>query len=480
VFLERLEREIEREDLLCKGMKVLVGVSGGPDSIALLHSLHRLSASWQWQVTAVHVNHQLRGEESEEDERFVRTVCAEWGITCETVRVDVGKAVAGQGGNLQAVARELRYEAFLKVARKQGADALALAHHADDQVETVLMRLIRGTGVSGLGGMEKKREWKGLWLVRPLLSFTREEILQYLMENGLRARFDSSNASPKYTRNRLRMEVIPLLKSFNPRFGEAVLQLADLVREEEHVWEQLVEEAMEGVAARRTDGGWTIEVYRFLHLPVALQRRMVKLILSYLANPAVPVATHDSVDRVRKLAASSDPSASLDLPGGIRAEREYSRLNLLKVTESCFAERSTDIVIPLKIPGITVLSGFLGSLEAVESETPLPYRPGKHVAVFDGDLVERPLVVRSRRPGDRMGCFGMNGSKKLKDLFMEAKIPRKLRDRFPVVVAGDRILWVPGVRRSDLAPVTKDTRRFLYLLWRGGDSFAPSRSGTET
>jgi tRNA(Ile)-lysidine synthase len=134
----------------------------------------------------------------------------------------------------------------------------------------------------------------------------------------------------------------------------------------------------------------------------------------------------------------------------------------------------------LKIPGITVLSGFLGSLEAVESETPLPYRPGKHVAVFDGDLVERPLVVRSRRPGDRMGCFGMNGSKKLKDLFMEAKIPRKLRDRFPVVVAGDRILWVPGVRRSDLAPVTKDTRRFLYLLWRGGDSFAPSRSGTET
>jgi tRNA(Ile)-lysidine synthase len=171
VFLERLEREIEREDLLCKGMKVLVGVSGGPDSIALLHSLHRLSASWQWQVTAVHVNHQLRGEESEEDERFVRTVCAEWGITCETVRVDVGKAVAGQGGNLQAVARELRYEAFLKVARKQGADALALAHHADDQVETVLMRLIRGTGVSGWEGWRRNGNGKGCgWCVRFCLS----------------------------------------------------------------------------------------------------------------------------------------------------------------------------------------------------------------------------------------------------------------------------------------------------------------------
>jgi tRNA(Ile)-lysidine synthase len=470
VFLRRLWTEIETHGLFETGERVLVGVSGGPDSTALLCALHALRENFGWTVGAIHVNHQLRGEESEEDARYVGELCREREIPLRIVRIDVSEHLRRFGGNKQDVARRLRYEAFREAAGEWGASRLALAHHADDQAETILMRILRGTGPGGLAGMERIRRWNGIWIVRPLLSFTRQEIEAFCKEQGLRPRQDSSNFSTAYTRNRVRLQLMPMLESFNPRVREALVQLSDIVREEERVWEQWVKKEAGRVTIRREKGLAELDVSSFLHLPVALQRRTVKLILSYLLDEGTPEATLDAVERARMLAVGDHPSASADLPGGILAEREYGILRLTRrnnmTMDPAKAMRAGVVRIPLAIPGTTRLSGLSGVIEAIETDRRL-HDPGtcSDWAVFDLDALDAPIVVRSRLPGDRMTVFGMEGTKKLKDLMMEARIPRRVRDRHPVVEAGGRVLWVPGVRRSALAPVTSGTRRFLYLLW---------------
>jgi len=477
VLIERLKDEIKRHGMLEKRDNVLVGVSGGPDSIALLHALHVLACDEDWNVLAVHVNHQLRGEESEEDERYVREFCSRHGIAFEAVRVDVNGVVRQQGGNRQSVARQLRMEAFERIAGEKGVRKLALAHHADDQVETILMRLLRGTGPSGLVGMEPVRKWKHLSVIRPFLSFSRQEIEEYCENHHLHPRFDSSNRSKDYTRNRIRLELIPILHDYNPRFKEALLGLWEIVREEEQVWREWTRRAMEQTRICQDPHRVVLDVSSFLHLPVALQRRIVKLILSYLWNEENHEATLDSVERVRRLAEHETPSARVDLPGGITAEREYGRLAVARQMGSGRVERlPDDLKVALHVPGMSSLPGFLGKIEVIQSSTPLSEGDLRchDWAVFDGDRLQGPFHARSRQPGDRMSCFGMSGRKKLKDLFMEARIPKRLRDRYPVIVQGETILWVPGVRRSDLAPVTAETETYLYFLWHAEEKLASS------
>jgi tRNA(Ile)-lysidine synthase len=471
LFYDRVKQEIANRKLIGKQDHVLVGVSGGPDSIALLHVLHRLSAETGFSVGAVHVNHQLRGEESEEDARFVREFCRSLALSCDVVRVDVSGKRKELGGNKQAIARQLRYDAFQEVARKRKATKLALAHHADDQLETVMMRLIRGTGVSGLAGMEWERRWQGIGLIRPLLGVTKEEIEHYCREQGLHPRLDSSNLSNDYTRNRLRHELVPLIHSFNPRVADAVLRLSELIREEEKIWEKLTLEAADQVVAKQENGQFLVDVSSFLHLPVALQRRVVKLILSYLWDYGTHEVTLDSVEQVRNLAQLPSPSAMIHLPGGIIAQREYEKL-ILKVHSST-NEQTTPILsetIPLSIPGVTSLPGLLGKIEVLETDEPIHrMRMGPNSAVFDRDKLKEPLYVRFRRPGDKMKPLGMTGRKKVKSLMMEAKVPKRIRDQYPLVVTKDEIVWIPGIKRSGAAPVTPDTRRFLYLHWHAGD-----------
>ncbi|MRG27007.1 MULTISPECIES: tRNA lysidine(34) synthetase TilS [Laceyella] len=465
MFLAQLREELNRMGLAGRRARVLVGVSGGADSIALVHALKKIEQEVDIFVAAVHVNHQLRGEESEADEQHVKAFCEEWRIPCRTVRVNVGSLLEQKGGNKQAVARELRYDAFEEMARAWRMDAVATAHHADDQLETVLMRLVRGTGVAGLAGIEPIRAWRGFQLIRPLLTFTKQELERYCQDAGLPTRLDSSNLLPDYTRNRLRMEVVPLLEAFNPHVQKAVCTLSDLVREEEKVWSELVEDALGKVLLERDDASFTLDVSSFLHLPIALQRRVVKLILSYLSQDDTFGVSLDAVEKVRKLVADGSSSSMFHLPGGIVAEREYEKVHMRKAERG--EEHATQSgEIALSVPGTTCLPGFLGKIEVLESDVALHNVDlGRNAVVFDRDHLPFPLCVRARQSGDRMTCLGMDGRKKLKKVLMEAKVPKRQRDRVPVVTAGDEIIWIPGVKRSGVAPVTPNTTRFLYLIW---------------
>jgi tRNA(Ile)-lysidine synthase len=470
-FRKRLQETIRRMGLLKQGDTVLVGVSGGPDSMALLHALWRLSAEEDWRVFAVHVNHQLRGEASEADQAYVEARCREWGIPCEVHRVDVSARLREQGGNLQDVARRLRYAAFREAAEKVRADKLALAHQADDQVETVLMRFLRGTGVSGLAGIPFIRPWHGMALVRPLLSFFREEIEAYCREEALRPRRDESNESLAYTRNRLRHRLIPQLAEYNPRVKEAILKLSLLVAEEEGVWERLEAEAAEEVTVRRGSGEITLDISALRRQPVALQRRLIKLHLNYLVKGEAAEVPMNAVDRVLSLTEGGTGNR-LHLPGNLEAEREYGRLHLRRADAD--PPDPEGKAIPLAVPGVTTLPDMGGRIQVRVAERSLAAEelPGRW-AVFDADRLEHPLYVRPRRPGDRMRLLGLAGSKKVKEIMIDAKVPRRMRQRWPMVVHGEEIIWIPGLRRSDWAPVTKGTRRFLYLIW------LPDREGAE-
>lgn len=467
MFLERLQQTITEHSLVQKGEQLLVGVSGGPDSIALLHGLHQLRKIGQWSLFVIHVNHGLRGEESDQDALYVRDFCQRFKIPCYIRQVDVAAIVAQQGGNKQAVARQKRYEQFLLLAEQLHIHKIMLAHHADDQAETILLHLLRGTGVSGLAGMRLKRRWKKKWLIRPLLGVTRKEIVQYCREQQLNPRYDTSNDLPIYTRNRVRHELLPQLETFNPNIRASLCQLAEIVQDEEEVWEQQVEQALQECLLSESVERYTIDTDRFCRLSVALQRRLVKLILNYLVKNGTSEITSETVEQVRRVMHHPHPSVQIDLPHGLRLYRQYEQ----GIFTYQKASLSAGAFIPtfLHIPGITNLPSTAGQIEAVLTTrrwTEMK-KPCTDWIVFDADALDLPLQARSRRPGDRMRCFGMNGSKAIKRLLMEAKIPVRERAAYPLVTdLHEQIIWVPGIRRSSIAPVAEGTRRYLYLLWR--------------
>ncbi|TCS94282.1 tRNA lysidine(34) synthetase TilS [Hazenella coriacea] len=468
MFLEQLKQQIEQQQLFNHGEKLLVAVSGGPDSMALLYGLHQLSRQNDWKLFVVHVNHQLRGADSEQDEEYVCRKCKDWNIPYAVDRIDVVKQVQQTGENKQAVSRKLRYESFLQVAKKWDIHTCVLAHHADDQVETVLMRLIRGTGVQGLTGIQQVRHWRGLRLVRPLLHVSREMIENYCEQEFLEPRMDLSNLSTEYTRNRVRLELIPLLKSYNPQMKQSILQLSDLVRDEEEVWDDLVQKSLSEILLKKEKDYITIALTPFLQLPVALQRRTVKLILNCYLRQGVHEATLESVEQVRYVAAHNHPSVTVHLPGDWVAQKEYQVLHLQKKTKGkrVSASKSVHDKISLSIPGVTSLEGLLGKIEVIVSNKALSEIDSCcDWAVFDAEQLLDRLYVRSRQPGDRMTCIGMDGTKKLKNLFMEAKIPRQHRHVHPVVLSGETIIWVPGIRRSKDAQITSKTKSYLTMRW---------------
>lgn len=458
---ERVRETIRCHRLLERGDGVVIGVSGGPDSMALLHVLLTLRDEYALSLFAVHVHHQLRGAEADADAAFVEGWCRAHGVPCRVERVDVRAHAAARGLGVQAAARELRYEVLRKVAAQEGAGKIALGHHADDQVETVLMRLVRGTGIGGLAGMPVARAEGAATVIRPLLYVRREEIEAYCAAHGVPYRLDASNCSRAYLRNRVRLDVVPLLSALNPRFAEAVCQLAEVARAENAYLEERAREALEAILRRRGADGVILDRRGFARLPLALQRRVVKLILSYLCVDE-PDRLFEHVEAVRRLAASDKPAGRHRVTGQWWAETDYDELAFWRGEPHAGDEH--DFCYPLAVPGHTVVPELgltircrLTNRPLEDGELSAPW------AVFDYERLPGPLIVRARRPGDRMTLWGRVGHKKVKDILIDAKVPHRVRRRTPVICAGETILWLPGVRRSAVAPVTAATRRFLYM-----------------
>ena len=453
-MIEEALRYARAQGLLHRGMHVLVACSGGPDSLALLDILLRLRGRLRLALTVAHFEHGIRGASSEGDASFVAAFCKERGVPCFIGHGDVPSAARAQGKSLELAARELRYAFFWQTMARVGADVLATAHHADDQAETVLMRILRGTGLDGLSAM-KPREGKK---IRPLLFARRAEILAYCGARGLEPRHDATNDLPDCTRNVLRLKVLPYLQqSCNPEVARALCQLAELARADCDYLEQQLD-AIWPYLTREEEGQRKIVLASLRRQHPAMQRRALRRLYREAVGSGRDLS-FIHVEELRQLAISERPTGKvLALSGGYRACFSYDRLFLRQSSEEV-SEAPADLAVRPEIPGVTEAGSLVIEAEFCR-ERPAPAGPGAFY--LDADVLARgPLVFRHRRPGDFIELPA--GRKKLKDVLIDDKVPREERSRLLLLANGQEILWIAGRRRTRHYPVTDRTKRILYL-----------------
>lgn len=460
-----LRRTIATYKLFEPGDRIVVAASGGPDSTALLHLLFLLSESAGWQLAVAHANHGFRPLESAREAEFVKRQAERLELPFYYRELDVPGYLNQEGGNPQDAARRLRYDFLVATAHDWQAGKIALAHHADDQAETVLMRILRGTGTSGLGGMSLVQERDGVKLVRPLLRIDKNRLLRELERLQEDYVTDSSNARTKYTRNRIRLETLPLLSMYNPSVVQALNRLSEVAAADDDFLEReagkrVAEMALKGPGEVRFSGA------AFAGLHVALQRRFIKLILNYLFGTTENL-DFAAVEQIRSgLLEDGAPNRRMTVSGRVYLDREYDAVRLGTGPASTVPR---DYVYPLDAEsGQIDLRESGGWLEiAVEpSEGGTAETACSFEARFDAEELVFPLQLRNRRPGDRMQVDGLNGSKKVKDIFIDAKVPRFRREHTPLVTdASGAILWIPGIRRTGTAKVTEKTKQILRIRY---------------
>ncbi|MBW2619534.1 MAG: tRNA lysidine(34) synthetase TilS [Deltaproteobacteria bacterium] len=434
------------------GQRILVACSGGPDSVALLDLLARLAPQMGLFVSVASFNHGLRPAAAEEVELAAR-LAAERGLAFIEGRAST--ADYPPAGPSQEAARELRL-AFLERARGQtGADWIALGHSADDQAETLLMRLIRGAGLTGLAAIPPRRGR----LIRPLLQTGRGEIRAYLENRGLPFVEDPSNRDPAYLRVRVRHDLLPRLAQENPRIVGALARLADLARAEEEVMARLADQELARLSLSSPEGGvLVLDAAPLAGLPLGLRRRVIRAALA-LVKGDLRCFSAEHVDQAAALAAR--PGAGVSLPAGLVARHESGQL-VISPAQTPASLQS----LRLEEPGRYDLGhGLAMTLEEVPPPDPaaLKLAADPNTALLDARVVIWPLTVRPPRPGDRIKPLGLAGSKKLSDLFIDKKVPRRWRGLVPILVSGEEVIWAGGLCLSRLAAVGPQTKAALRV-----------------
>ena len=443
------------------GDRILVALSGGPDSVALIHALTRLREGehrqFGYTLTAAHLNHRLRGDEADRDERLVRELCKQLQIELVVEHAENLGVWSGRS-NVEERAREVRYAFLNRTAERLAARYIAVAHHQDDQAETVMLRLLRGSGAAGLGAMDAKGPGR---IVRPLLLLRREEIVAYLAAIGARFVNDSSNDSRAYLRNRVRHELMPMIeRDYAPRFGR---RLAGLAREMRELDDYISGEGRRELKRRLCDDG-RLDLAGFMELHSALAGALIREWLRASRGDLRQVYRGE-IERIAGVCRTKAPGATLRLAGGWRLRREYG----YAVIERVGTPVASSFALELAREGVTEAdaAGFAfaarlcnrGEIRALDS-----LRAGPLDAVFDADKLGAALIVRGYRAGDRVRPLGMAGTRKVHDVLVDRKLPRERRATWPLLECDGEILWIPGMVRSRVALVNEATETVMRLI----------------
>jgi len=479
---------------LISGEKLAVAVSGGPDSVCLLHILAKLQKELKVSLHVAHLNHQLRGIESEADANYVSDLAHQLAIPATIEGRDVKGYQAEHRLSLEEAAREVRYSFLTEVAKSIGTNLVAVGHTMDDHIETILLHLIRGTGTKGLRGLQPYSEWKSksgsFTIIRPLLEVSRRETEDYCQSHELKPRIDVSNISLSPLRNRIRHQLLPLLKSYNPGIAQAVLRtgriasddIAFLDKQTAQLWDEVAQEQGETIV---------LDKKRFDQLPPAPKRYLFRAAVERLLGSTKDIEMRH-IEQM--LSAVNKPAGKrLSLPGGLIFSIEYSKYLLTLDPNSLSPLPSLDTEFQLRIPGKTLFPGWRveasiidpsvvkgkpeGANTPSEIITPLPLIKGKgtkgmglikndFAAYFDLDKVGDKLLVRPRQPGDRFQPLGLDQPKKLNEFMIDAKIPRAWRQRIPIVCSPEHIIWVAGWRLDERVKVSEDTKKVLRLEFK--------------
>ena len=507
---------IQRYSLISHKEIVVVGVSGGADSVCLLNVLAKWRKRLGIKLHVAHLNHQLRGVESEADAEYVSNLAGSLGIPITIDRQDVAAYRIERNCSIEEAARELRYAFLGRVAREVGANRIAVGHTRDDQVETILMHILRGTGITGLCGLAPcspmaydsqgmslpaspsslpasplslpasplslRAKRSNLLVIRPLLDITREETTSYCQQHQLDPRIDSSNLSLSFFRNRLRLQLLPLLRQYNPGVDQALLRLADIAKEDNAFLEQQASGLWEEVVKQENNVIY-LDKRQLANLPIALQRQLLRAAVARLAGDARDIeASH--IEAARSLL-NKPAGKRISLPHGLICHGGYNELAITRLPPAIASEAWQSQLppcpfppllgeFPLKVPGETVFPRWkvIASIVGERVDTPslrgvLSTSEGtcqsNLVADFDYHKTGTELFVRQRQPGDRFHPLGMNTHKKLQEFMVDVKIPRSWRSHIPIVCSPQQIIWVVGWRIDDRVKITEASKEILRL-----------------
>ncbi len=441
---------------------LVVAVSGGPDSVCLLHLLSEIGKDYPFKLHVGHLNHSLRGVEADEDAEFVRKVCNGLNIPSTIVKKDVASLAKSMRKSIQETARMVRYQTLREISQQNGGRWIVTAHHAGDQAETFLMRLIRGSGTRGLSGIPRTRDS----VIRPFLDFTKDDILAYLRQHQLTFREDSSNNLPHYFRNRIRRELIPFLEKYNPNILHVLERESDILMEEDRALEAVVNQVLPRIASFPEKGNVVVWIQPFLNQIPAIQRRILRRVLVQMRGDLLNIHYHH-VQNLCHLAKKMENGKSICLPGGIKACKSYDRLVFLD-QDSIQSDRPVGLSIP--IPGHAVSSVLKIKVKTSLFEEVPKNNPVKDIEFFDYSAILLPITLRNRLPGDFIYPVRLRGKrKKLQDLFVDLKIPRVARDTIPLIATPERVLWIVGMERDFPSQVSSKTNRVLQIEVKSTD-----------
>ena len=452
----RVLENIRRYNLIENGDNIIIGLSGGPDSMALLYVLLDIDEI-DFNIHIAHINHGVRGKEALEDENFVKDLAKKLELPYYSTRVNMDEYAKEKGLSSEEAGRELRYGFFRKIVTELGGGKIAVAHNKNDQAETLLMRLFRGTGVDGLCGMD----FISQDIIRPILNIERMEIEKYLEDRNIETKLDKTNLETIYNRNKIRLELIPYIEeNFNPNIIDALWRTSRIANIDNEFLELYTKKSYDKMVKKARENSIILDRNSFSKEEKSIQQRIIRNVIIYI-NGSVQGLTEQHISNILELFIEGGTGKSIDIIDNIVAKTSYDNVIIEKKKEI----EIRDYIYEIIIDGSTYVEelGLKISTEFISRDKLDVSAGNRFIKYFDYDKINKGLYIRNRKAGDRFVPYGMKGNKKLKDYFIDEKISKEKRDLIPILVDEENILWIVGYRISDLYKITDATETVLKI-----------------
>ncbi|WFA07728.1 tRNA lysidine(34) synthetase TilS [Tissierella sp. Yu-01] len=444
-------------NLIEKDENIVIGVSGGPDSMALLYSLIELKDEFKFNIFVAHVNHGVRGDEADADQEFVKNKANELKLPFYSINVDMDGYAKEKGITSEEAGRELRYGYFRKILRDNGGGKIAVAHNKNDQAETLLFRIMRGTGIDGLKGMDFIHGD----IIRPLLNVSREKIEDYILENCIESVLDKTNLLPIYSRNKVRLELLPYIQeNFNPNIVDVLWRLSRSSKIDSQYLGYITEEKYNLLVKYQSKNSIILDGELFNRESLSMKLRVIRKCIDNILGSLQGIS-EQHVTSLVELFNINETGKQLNLPNNIIGKVSYLDFIIEKAT----INKKKDIEYILEL-GENKFSDIGVSINLSVYSNDFKVNKDKNIRVFDYDKIIGKLKIRNRKDGDKFIPYGMKGTKKLKDYFIDKKVPKDLRDEIPLLIDDENIMWIMGYATNDLYKITKETKKFLVVHYK--------------
>ncbi len=450
-IIEKIETNIKKHNLIKEGQNIIIGLSGGPDSVMLFHGLRTVKEKKNFNIYAAHINHLYRGEDAYKDEEFVRKLCKDFNIKLYIKRKNASILAKENKITEEEAGREIRYGFFNKILKEIGGGLIATAHNKNDQAETLLQRMIRGTGIEGLTGMDYKQDN----IIRPLLNIDKEEIINYLETNNFKYCIDKTNAEPIYGRNKIRLELIPYIeKRFNKNFQDTIFRMSQNMKDDYKIIKQQVEKNFSECLISKDQERIILDINTLKNYSKGIRSRILRNSIEHIKGNKIDVE-RKHIDYLDGFMLKKETGKSIDLGNNVVGETSYDKLIIRN------KDRIKDFVYNLK-KGTNFIQEINISIKVSQNGNN-SINEDKNSILIDSDKIKGKLKVRNRQNGDKFQPLGMKGSKKIKDYFIDEKIPAKLRDEIPLVCDDENIIWIVGYRMNHNYRITEKTLNTIKI-----------------